>query len=133
MSQELPRTERVRRRREFERIYETGVRIHGRFMTVFVASNASARPRVGVAATRKLGSAVERNRAKRLARELFRRNKLAAGLDIVIVPRREMLDAPFGTIEADYLAALDRRDRERRRSAGPRPRGGRRPRPAPSV
>jgi ribonuclease P protein component len=86
-----------------------------------------------VAATRKLGSAVERNRAKRLARELFRRNKLAAGLDIVIVPRREMLDAPFGTIEADYLAALDRRDRERRRSEGSRPRGGRRPRPASSV
>ena len=132
MSQGLPRTERVRRRREFERIYETGVRIHGRFMTVFVASNTAARSRVGVAATRKVGSAVERNRAKRLARELFRRNKLAAGLDIVIVPRREMLDAPFGTIEADYLAALERRDRERRRDAS-RPAGRRRPRTATLV
>jgi len=131
VSQRLPRAERVRRRREFERIYETGVRIHGRLMTVFVASTASTRPRVGVAATRKLGSAVERNRAKRLARELFRRNKLAAGLDIVIVPRREMLDAPFASLESDYLAAIERRDRERRRpSAGAR---GRRTRPAPRV
>ena len=60
-----------------------------------------------MAATRKLGSAVERNRAKRLAREVFRRHKMAAGLDIVIVPRREMLDAPFTSLEADYLAALD--------------------------
>src|SRR6266496_2014945 len=101
-------------------------------MTVFVASNTSGRPRFGVAATRKLGSAVERNRAKRLARELFRRNKVAAGIDIVIVPRREMLDAPFGTLEADYLAALERRDRERRRASRPRT-GGRRARPASSV
>jgi ribonuclease P protein component len=84
-------------------------------MTVFVLPNGGAAPRFGVAATRKLGSAVERNRAKRLAREVFRRNKVAAALDIVIVPRREMLDAPFATLEADYLAALERRSRERPR------------------
>ena len=82
-------------------------------MTVFVLANGGTAPRFGVAATRKLGSAVERNRAKRLAREVFRRNKVAAGLDIVIVPRREMLDAPFATLEADYLAALERRNRAR--------------------
>ena len=45
-----------------------------------------------------------------------------AGLDVVIVPRREMLDAPFASLEADYHAALDRRDRAasepRRRAAG---------------
>ena len=113
--QGLSRAERVRRRREFERAYETGARIHGRFMTVFVVPNGGTKGRFGVAATRKLGSAVDRNRAKRLAREMFRRHKLAAGLDIVIVPRREMLDAPFASLEADYLAALERRGRERSR------------------
>jgi ribonuclease P protein component len=118
VSQVLPRAARVRRRPEFERAYDTGARIHARFMTVFVVPNGGAESRVGVAATRKLGSAVERNRAKRRARELFRRHKLAAGLDIVIVPRREMLDAPFVSIEADYLAALDRRHRELSRPAG---------------
>ena len=102
-------------------------------MTVFVVPNGGTEPRLGVAATRKLGSAVERNRAKRLAREVFRRHKVAAGLDIVIVPRREMLDAPFDSLEADYLAALERRDRERPRSA-PRPRGrGSRPRAVKNV
>jgi ribonuclease P protein component len=55
-----------------------------------------------VAATRKLGSAVIRNRAKRLARELFRREKPPAGLDVILVPRREMLDAPFASLEVDY-------------------------------
>ena len=132
-AESLAASERVRRRPEFERIYNQGVRINGRFMTVFVLPNAGGRPRFGVAATRKLGSAVQRNRAKRLSREMFRRHKLAAGLDLVIVPRREMLDAPFSSLEADYHAALERRDRAHPR-ASDRPRGrGPRPRAASSV
>lgn len=119
MGQGLTGAERIRRRPEFERIYSEGARIHGRFMTLFVLSNGGETPRFGVAATRKLGPAVDRNRAKRLSRELFRRHKMAAGLDIVVVPRREMLDAPFSSLEADYCAALDKRDRAR--PAPPRP------------
>jgi ribonuclease P protein component len=107
----LAPAERVRRRPDFERAYSTGLRIHARFMTLFVVANGATSSRLGVAATRKLGSAVERNRAKRLAREVFRRHKIRAGLDIVIVPRREMLDASFDTLEADYITALERRDR----------------------
>ena len=117
--------ERIRHRPEFERAYANGVRIHGRFMTLFVLANGGVTPRLGVAATRKMGSAVERNRAKRLARELFRRRKAVVGLDIVIVPRREMLDAPFASLEADYHASLARRDRARPASARPPRRGGR--------
>ena len=108
--------DRIRRRPEFERIYNTGAKIHGRLMTIFVMANGTDQPRLGVAATRKLGSAVERNRAKRRARELFRRRREVGGLDIVIVPRREMLDAPFATLEAEYAALLGRR-RDRARLA----------------
>ena len=124
--QRLAASERIRRRPDFERIYTSGAKVHGRFMTLFVMENGTPAPRFGVAATRKMGSAVERNRAKRRARELFRRKKDIGGLDIVIVPRREMLDAPFATLEADYLALLDRRtdrgaSRPRRTSRGGRP------------
>jgi ribonuclease P protein component len=121
----LRRASRVRRRPEFERAYETGVRIHGRFMALFVVPNDGTSSRLGVAATRKLGAAVERNRAKRLARELFRRHKVPAGLDIIVVPRREMLDAPFTSLEADYLALLERREHPSSRSFKRSPRGRR--------
>ena len=132
-SERLQRADRVRRRPEFERAYGTGIRIHGRLMMLFVVPNGGTEPRLGVAASKKVGSAVERNRAKRLARELFRRHKVAAGLDIIIVPRREMLDAPFSSVEADYLATLERRHHERAPSQ-PRPdRRDRRPRPASRV
>jgi len=129
----LAPAERVRRRPDFERAYNTGARVHGRFMTVFVVPNGTAVSRIGVAATRKLGSAVQRNRVKRVSRELFRRHKMTAGLDIVIVPRREMLDASFATLESDYLAILERRTHERRRPQGRPTAGGRAARPSSRV
>ena len=127
--QGLAPRERVRRRPDFERAYSNGLRIHARFMTLFVVANGGTATRLGVAATRKLGSAVVRNRAKRLAREVFRRHKTGAGLDIVIVPRREMLDASFASLEADYTSALDQRERGGGRSSHS-PGRSRRPRAA---
>jgi ribonuclease P protein component len=123
--------EHIRAREDFQRVYETGRRLSGRLMTLFVGPNATGRARLGIAATRKMGSAVVRNRAKRLARELFRHHKPPDGLDIVVIPRREMIDASYVTLEAEFRALLERRDERVR----PRPvvRGPARTRPHPRV
>jgi ribonuclease P protein component len=60
-----------------------------------------------------MGDAVERNRAKRLVRELFRHNKPGTSVDVVIVPRREMLEAPFDRIEAEYRSLLSKPSRSK--------------------
>ena len=111
MAERLRPDERIRRRAEYRKIYQEGARFHARLMTLFILPNDQQGPRLGVAATRKLGPAVRRNRAKRLVREIFRRNKPAAGYDIVVVPRPEMLSAGFADLEADYCSALRRRIR----------------------
>jgi ribonuclease P protein component len=105
----LTTAERVRCRPEYEAIYERGTRLSSRFMTVFVLANGRSFARLGIAATRKLGGAVQRNRTKRLVREVFRRNKPLAGVDVVVIPRREMIEADYPHVEAEYLAVLRRR------------------------
>ena len=105
--------ERIRRRPEFQQVYERGVKIHSRYCTVFILANAGAVGRLGIAATRKLGGAVQRNRAKRLIREVFRRNKIAPGFDVVVIPKRDLLDASLSVLEADYRTLVERRLRGR--------------------
>ena len=121
MTERLQPHERVRKRADFEHIYAHGAKRHGRFMTMFVLAREAVaegrRSRFGVAATRKLRRAVVRNRAKRLSRELFRRHKPDAGLDVVVGPRREFLTADFPSLERDYVVLLSGRGG---RDAGPR-------------
>src|SRR5437660_7713385 len=100
--------ERIRRRADFQHVYEHGVRIRSRYATLFVLANSLEVGRLGIAATRKLGGAVERNRAKRLIREVFRRNKLAPGFDIVVIPKRELLDASLIALETEFRHIVER-------------------------
>jgi ribonuclease P protein component len=100
--------EHMRRRAEFDRAYNTGSRASGRFMTVFGRLTPESSARLGIAATRKIGGAVARNRAKRLVRELFRHHKPGLTLDIVVVPRRELLDAPYPSLEREFGALVER-------------------------
>ena len=117
--QRFTRTEHIRKRAEFQRVYDRGWKISGRFATMFMLANDGEAGRLGIAATKKFGGAVQRNRAKRLIREVFRRNKIAPGFDIVVVPRRELLDAGLTAFEAEY-----RRNVERRLSSRPPSRRG---------
>jgi ribonuclease P protein component len=105
--------EHVRKRADFELIYKTGFKRSGRLMTMFTRERDGGPARLGIAATRKMGAAVERNRAKRLVRELFRHHKPVTAIDIVIVPRREMLDAAYDRIEAEFCSLLSKKPSSR--------------------
>ncbi len=77
-------------------------------MLLFSLPRAGQPTRLGIAATRKMGAAVERNRAKRRVRELFRLHPAPPGFDIVVVPRRGLIEAAFASIEAEYVATIGR-------------------------
>jgi len=104
--QRLRRAERITRRPEYKKIQKFGVRTHGRFMTLLVQPNQQTFNRLGIVASRRVGNATRRNRAKRLVRELFRKNKLSLGLDVVVLTRREMPDIDLASLVVDYKSAL---------------------------
>ncbi|MGE0041423.1 MAG: ribonuclease P protein component [Vicinamibacterales bacterium] len=133
MTQAFRPSEHIRRRADFLAAYDGGARVSGRYMIVFVRASGFDHARLGIAATKKIGGAVIRNRAKRLVRELFRRTRPAGGLDIVVIPRRELLDAPYASLEAEFSALLERRGRADAGQRRPRPRGPRRPGGSPRV
>ncbi|EJW09702.1 Ribonuclease P protein component [Rhodovulum sp. PH10] len=74
-------------------------------------------PRVGFTVTKKVGTAVERNRVRRRLREVVRLSAaglLRPGSDYVVIGRRAALDLPFERCRADFVAALGRVHRGRR-------------------
>ena len=76
----LPKQRRLRARAEFQKVYAEGQRYDGRLMAAFLRANDGSEHRIGVtASTKAIGKSVDRVRAKRLLRELFRRstNELA--------------------------------------------------------
>jgi ribonuclease P protein component len=111
MSERLRPPERIRRRADYLRIQKRGSRTQGRFLTLIALPNGTGKARLGVSASRRLGGAVMRNRAKRLIREVFRRNKPTAGFDLVVIPRPEMLEASLAALDEDFRSALQRHAR----------------------
>lgn len=92
MKQSFGKHERVRKRKEYSRIYQNGIRLYSENFLVLLHPNDKEISRLGITAGKKIGNAVKRNRAKRLLREFFRLNKdrLPQGQDLVITVRRDV-------------------------------------------
>jgi ribonuclease P protein component len=110
-SERFTKASRVRRRREFQRVFDLSLRTKGRYLTVLIAPNGEGTTRLGIVASRKLGDSVRRNRAKRLIREVFRHTAplpAGQGVDVVVIPRRELFDAAYSSLESDFRVAFKR-------------------------
>lgn len=85
----FPRSHRLRTGAEFRAVYGRKVRASDGHLTVCVCENRIGHPRIGLSVSRKVGTAVVRNRWKRLLREAFRLNagRLPQGVDLVVIPR----------------------------------------------
>ena len=91
----MERRIRLRRTADFSRVRKEGHSWPHRLLVLVALPNAIDHTRVGVTASRRVGGAVDRNRAKRLLRESARRlyPHLLPGWDIVLIARREIVSA----------------------------------------
>jgi ribonuclease P protein component len=106
----FPRSLRLNRRGDFERVYQQGRRHFAAHLTVFyLGRERGDGPRIGLRVGRVLGEAVERNRIKRRLREALRlhRSELSSAVDVVVHPKRSALNVDFAGLEKEIQRALE--------------------------
>ena len=107
---------RLQRHADYQRAYAASRKRQSASMSWFLARQAAPYagaalppgPRVGLTAGKVLGKAHERNRIKRRMREGLRRHVelLPAGFDLILHPRRIVLELEFGKLEAEIVRIL---------------------------
>ena len=107
----FPRARRIKQGRDFARARSEGKRLASGcliFNWVSVAPNSEGR--LGVISPKKIGNAVERNRARRLLRETFRLHQHDFGepVNLVLVARQSIIGKKFAEVEHDFLRALQK-------------------------
>ena len=106
---DFPASARLKRRADYQKVYKHGVRVTGRHVVLFFLQSRERVGRFGVTASRKIGGAVVRNRAKRRLRELYRlrpRDGAGPSCDIVANARRSSATAPWGELDKDFRSCL---------------------------
>ena len=107
---------RLRKRRDFVRVRETGKKVGGRFLSLQITVadpdlKNGALCRVGFTATKRLGNAVERNRARRRMKVLattILSEYAIQDLDCVLLARKPILEAQFADLVRELQALLKR-------------------------
>jgi ribonuclease P protein component len=91
--------EHLRRPADFQAVYDRRRSAADGTLVVYARENGLAHSRVGLSVSKKFGSAVRRNRLRRLLREAYRLTKeeLPAGYDLVLIPR------PLDEFELDAI------------------------------
>lgn len=112
----FPKSKRLLRHSDFQRVYRAGRRQFTGNMTVFFlrrtesgAGTASGDSmRVGFTVSKALGGSVERNRLKRRMREAVRMSWPAADapVDVVIHPRKSVLELPLARVASEVARGL---------------------------
>ena len=97
--------------RDFRAVYNKGKSKADRFVVVFCRPNGRAYNRTCFLASKKVGKAVERNRARRLMKESYRNmDALKEGFDIIFVARNTIQDQKMEAVKKSMENALRKLD-----------------------
>jgi len=93
----MKKHERVKSNIEFNDIIQKGKKISNKYFTIFFVEKKEKEPKFGIAASKKLGNAVIRNKMKRQVRMIVNDTKLLfkKNRNYIIIIKRECLQTPY--------------------------------------
>ncbi len=108
-SARFPRTAKLLKHSDFQRVYKSGKRHFSTLLTAFFLPGTESGPRIGITVSRALGGAVQRNRIKRRMREAIRlhRGELSGSMDVVFNPKKIVLEADFAQLQQEVSRAFE--------------------------
>ena len=108
MDYRLDKTRRIINNNEYRLLYKHGKYEVGRLCVLYRMPVAKQKTRIGFVTGKKVGCAVERNRARRLMKEVYRltQPQIRDGYHIVIVGRGPLKDATYERAEKEILYLL---------------------------
>lgn len=103
--------------KDFLRLYKKGRYVAGSSCVIYYFRNRLPYNRMGITAGKKLGGAVQRNRAKRLIRQAYRETEtlFPVGFDLVIVARAAILNEKCPSVTA-FLRSCAKRINKQEKS-----------------
>jgi ribonuclease P protein component len=105
--------EKLHSQKDFNKVFKSGLRLENKAVKILAYKKDGGRlRRLGLATSRKVGTAVERNRLKRRLREIFRTNKhlLEPGLDIIFISRPYAASLDYNSLKKAVLDLLKKAD-----------------------
>ena len=106
----LPRAKMIKRRSDFQHVYQKGTSVAGRRMILYVLRDSRVAGKVGFAAGKKLGCAAVRSRTKRLLREAYRslQHELRGDVGILLIGRAGLADGKMQDAAEDLRRLIRR-------------------------
>ncbi len=94
MDQTFRKKERLRLRKDFDRVFKEGKVVQNDYLVMLYRKNGLGYSRIGIVVKRRFGKAHDRNRIKRWIREIYRRWKMEfpEGYDYVFLTRKKLSD-----------------------------------------
>ncbi len=112
MTSQFPQRERIKAQKHFDSLFQQAKKIHADYFVICYSDKQLEDRAFAFIASKKVGGAVQRNKAKRKLREIFRKHQQSINrtVDMIVIAKKACVEAKLDQIETAFIIGLQERD-----------------------